>query len=220
MAVRKTIKELEGDIRSLDRHEVLSKLERLKGEFAERNQALGAFLYLTGCRIEEVLSYRKERNLNRVMLDKKTGQKVSTPIIKTIEMGQPLLRRQLVFEDSYIRVDTVRCLKRRKQVYRTLVIPINKLELPFINMFTKYAGPLEPEAVLFPIKRARAYQIFSKVGLFPHYFRHMRSTVLSTDYAFSPTDLKHFHGWRSSASGDSYVHLNFQDLLKKMQGTK
>lgn len=216
MAVRKELKDIEGDIRPLDRHEVEDKLNRLKGEFAERNRALGAFLYLSGCRIEEVLSYRKERNLKRVVLDKKTGEKVSSPIQKTIEAGQPILRRQVEFEDTFIKVNTVRCLKRRKPIFRTVVIPINKWEQVFIDMFRKYTETLDSEAALFPIKRARAYQILSKVGLFPHYFRHMRSTVLSTDYAFSPTDLKHFYGWRSSASGDSYVHLNYQDLLNKM----
>lgn len=213
MTIRKTLTELE---RPLDKWEILERIKRIQGFNEVRDQALGAFLYLTGCRIEEVLPYRKERNLNRTLKNKKTGERVAAPIMKLTETGQPIIKKQVEIYKDHIKINTVRCLKRRKSIYRNVVIPINEREKEFINILLKYIATLSDDSALFPIKRARAYQIFSKVGLYNHYFRHIRSTVLVTDYNLSPNDLQHFYGWKSSASGDAYIHLATKDLLKKM----
>jgi len=197
MAVRKTLKKLEGHIRPLDKWELLERINKIKGRKQTRDKALASFLYLGGFRIEEVLTH----------YDDKT---------KTIK-GQPILKRQVELFDTSIIISTVRTLKRRKPIYRTIPIVRNELEKEFINLFLDHCNTLSEEEYLFKIKRSRAQQIFAKVYLFPHYFRHIRNTILATKYNFTASELRHWNAWHSSISGDAYVHLAYQDLLNKMK---
>lgn len=215
--IRYKIKLSEGDIRPLAKWELLERIDQLTGRNMIRDKALASFLYLTGCRIQEVLGYYKETNWSRFITDKTTGEKIFTPIETREFKGRPILKKQVRVTDDTIIINTVRTLKRRKTVYRTIPILMTEHDQEFVDMFLIHYYSLNDEDPLFKIKRCRAYKIMREVGLFPHYFRHIRNTALATQYNFTASELRHWNGWSSSVSGDAYVHLAYKDLLRKMK---
>lgn len=77
--------------------------------------------------------------------------------------------------------------------------------------------------VIFPFNRSRADKIIKKntkhinpLGLFAHYFRHLRANHLIKYSNFTPFDLKQFFNWTDIRPANSYEHLFIKDVAKKM----
>lgn len=203
MAIRIQIKRSnQGSTPALDRYEILHNIRQARNP---RDKALIATLYLTACRIEELLKYKHYR------LD---------------ITGQPVKKEQIEIRGDEIIFRNIRCLKltrtrngvkeQRAQV-RNIPIIINALEQPLINYLTDYIKTLALEDPLFNITRWRAYQILSQIGIYPHLLRHARLTHLAVDYDFGEAQLRHFTGWSTSNTAKHYTHLNIGDLLSKMR---
>lgn len=216
MGIRKDIIEEHKELLLLQSYEILDKVNLLN---SLRDKALVSFLYLTGCRIEEVVKYIIERNPKRELTNKQTKKKYSAPILERIKQGNGIKKKQLIFEDDNLTIYNIRCLKRKKDnaIKRTIPILLKEKEKPFVKLIQEYIKELDREQELFPITRARAYQILSEIGLFPHYLRHLRLTHLVIDYNFSNEHLRRFTGWTSGKPTDEYVHLSAEDLLEKMR---
>lgn len=203
MAVRRDMIKQEGTIRGLDYWELKEKISAIQGSNQVRDRALAAFLFITGCRIEEVVKFcDKEKNWH-------------SPIKKT----------QIEMHENYFSIMTVRVLKSRKNRWKSIpIVPMDDDEKFFMNTFLVwYHIVKEPNDPLFNMTRQRAFQILSKVGLFPHLLRHSRCTILVTKFGFDSYDLQKFIGWNSIISSEPYVHLNVKDLVRKMsiaQNTK
>lgn len=205
----------------LERYQLLDKINSLDGNNALRDKALISFLYLTAARIEEVCKYIIEKNPSRVTTKKdEFGRKIKykNPIEARVFMGNPIKKNQIELRDNVIMILDVRTLKRRDKRVRNIPIVVKPQEKPFINMFGAYYNTLKgADAPLFPITRARAYQILSRVGLFPHYLRHARNTHLVVDYGFTTEYLQKYNNWKDSKSAQAYVNLNLSDVIEKMQ---
>jgi len=192
----------------LQKYELLDRIKQLEDL---RYQALISFIYLTGARVEEVCKYIIEKNPKRII------KKEPAPILERTLKGQPILKKQITIDDEFMTIYNVRTLKRNKYIPRAIPILIKK-EQKFMEIIKEYLNTLNEDDPLFPIVRSRAYQIMSKVGLFPHYLRHLRLTHLTIEYGFRVAELMEFTGWGSSHSADSYIHLNVANLKDRMKG--
>jgi integrase len=182
-----------------------------------RDRALIAFLYLSACRIEEVVRYVKTKNLRRVLRNKETKELESKPLEHTIKAGDPIKKSQIeIRPGTIIIVNDVRTLKRKKYYARKIPIPINDRERELVAMFIWYLKSLNEDEYLFDISRVRAWQILRSIDLHPHYLRHMRNTHLAIDYNMSSSQIQKLNGWGVSSTADVYVHLNIEDLIKHM----
>ena len=154
---------------------------------SDRDQAMISLMYLTGCRVTELLSITRSQ----------------------------IEQRNIIGYD-FMKITGVPVLKRRKSISRDIIIPLEK-EKEFCKIVINYIETLEHDQKLFDISRQRAWQITNEeMGLYNHFFRHMRTTHLTSDYGFSGQELKHFFAWASSKTADSYTHLNLDDIARKM----
>ena len=199
-------KQNNNQIPNLYRYQIL---EAINKQELPKYRALIAFLYLTGCRVSEVVKYKKNPAKNKGLLAD-TGN----PGI----IGEPIRKKHVELRDNHIIVLTVRTLKQRKlKQYRNIPIPKNTLENPFLAEFLAYYETItDPETFLFDFTRIRAWQILQKSDIFCHWLRHARTTHLVQDYDFSVPQLQQFFGWTKADTPTHYVHLNVQNLLDKM----
>lgn len=195
MSIRIQIKAVNNNqIPSLERYKILEAINRMS---SKRNKALLAFLYLTGCRISEVVRYKKKGAL----------------------IGQPIKKKQIEIRRNELRIYNVRVLKSRiKHKIRVIPILINDLERQFINHFLEYYKGLDnPDTYLFNLSRDWVYRLLAKEGLFPHWLRHARLTHLVVDYDFNEQQLQKFTGWDTTKTAPVYTHLKVDDLFDKMK---
>jgi len=198
MAARNLLKKADGSIIILERYELIERINKLNNI---RDQALVAFLYLTACRISEVVPY---------IVEKKKGIQDTRQL-----KGEPIKKKQIEFFNDVLIIRQVRTLKRKKYIPKSIPIVIAK-EIKFVEYIKEYTKSLSDEDFLFNMTRQRALQIMNSIGLYNHYLRHLRLTHLATDYGFSGQELKHFVNWSSSNTADNYVHLNVDNLINKM----
>lgn len=205
----------------------MDKINQVRGGLRIRNQALIAFLYLTGCRVEEVVKYRLETNPTRVLKKREVTPEgfqriitVPSPRYQSSFAGHPIYKKQIEERDNLIIIRNVRTLKRRTSFPRNIPIIKNKLEEPLIKIIKNYTDSVDDETPLFPFSRQWSAQILEKVGLFNHWLRHIRLTHLVTDYGFNGIQLQHFTGWADTNPSKHYVHLNIQNLIRVMSEAK
>lgn len=220
MAIRKELIQKYKELPPLARFELIDKINKLTTSYTDRDRAFICFLYLTGCRVEEVTKYVKEKNLKLQKTVKQQDgrkEKVSQPIVANSLEGLPITKKQLEFQEGLMIVRGVRCLKRKVKALRSIPVVYKPQEMPFITILLDYVNKLSDEEELFPIGRSWSYQLLEKVGLFPHYLRHIRLTHLAIDYSFSEMELQRFTGWTDGRPTKAYVHLNVSDLIEKMR---
>ena len=156
-----------------------------------RDKALIAFLYLSAARISEVV-----RRVRRSDLE-----------IKQDEYGK------------YLVINNMLCLKRQdtKNLKRNIGIKIGK-DKPFLKILSRWTTQLDEEEVLFDISRQHAYRITRKCydPGFCHYFRHLRLSHLASD-GMTSSDLRQITGWTDDKPAKYYVHLNWQDVARRMK---
>ena len=191
MAIRKLIKEKDGSIPALERFQIKEAILRL-GSLKE--QALVAFLYLSGCRISEVVRFTKHKEL----------------------AGEPILKEQIEVRPEVVIIYNVRILKLKDpRLRKSIPIPRNNIEAFFIDIFLKYVETLPSlKSPLWDHTRKWAYETLAKVELFPHLLRHSRVTSLVRDYNFTTARLMQFIGWKDSNSSSHYTHLNVGDITE------
>lgn len=198
------------------REKLLDIINSINSNHELRDRALISFLYLTGCRIEEVVKFVKEKNLKKTKVDKVTKQRIPKPILESTYEGDPIRKEHIIEQDNRLIVKGVRILKRQRYIPRNIPIPKNNMEQPLIDILKAYLNTLSNDSFLFNISRRRAGQIISKAGLYPHYMRHMRNTHLAEDYGLTSAELQQFNGWASSNSADAYIHLDFEHICNRM----
>ena len=196
MQLRKELIKKHNAVPAYNRYEIINCCKQCN---SLRDQALICFLYLSACRIEELVKFIKD------------GKLLGEPIVKnqieeTTEKGVPL-----------IRINGVRCLKQKKKRTRTIPLYRNKLDVYFFDTIKQYLDSIVVlETRLWDFTRQRGHQILSKVGLFPHLLRHARVTHLVRDYDFSVPHLQMFTGWSRSDTAMAYTHLNIKDIINKL----
>ena len=210
----------------LSRSEIVDAIQAINSPNPLRDKALIAFLYLSGCRVEECVKYMGLRTVEvdvevpgtikgrRAYMLQKQEQ------LKKVLIGYPIVKKQVEFfkQDELI-IHNVRILKRRKWpvLLRNIPIVINNKEKDIYQYFMNYLSYLDREEPIFNMTRERAWQIIKEVGLTPHILRHIRLTHLAQDYDFTDQQLVKFTGWHDSRQASNYVRMNVGDLLKKMK---
>lgn len=182
----------------INRQALLYKLKAIK---SKRNAALAAFIYLTGCRISEIVGKTKKA---------KQGPVEIRPLqVDDIEV---------LPNEGLVLVHNVACLKRRDEVPRRTIPIVIETEREFIAVFDEYFKHLQPGQPIFKITRQRAWQIMNKeLGLFTHFLIHERCTHLVSYKGFTDLDLKQFRGWSNTVPAATYTHLNYRDIAAKMR---
>jgi hypothetical protein len=121
-------------------------------------------------------------------------------------------------DEGYFLIKKIRILKRRKFKTHSLPVIINNADWPFIEIFVKYADELDDDKELFPMSRNRAYQILEEVGLYPHYLRHLRLTLLTREHNLTNEDLAKYIGWADGRMASKYVHSDLKYVIGKLGG--
>lgn len=185
------------------RQEILETIRLAK--VTHKDRALAAMLFLTGARIQEIVP------------NKKRGWRGLT-------VGQ--LNIQEIDDREFLVIDSLPTQKKRKgkKIFRTVAIPFDK-DYGFIELIDTYldvlkgTGELLQSQVLFPFTRQKAWQMIKKFNSewYCHWFRHQRSTDLVITHGLTGTDLKEWHSWADSKQTDVYVHLDWQQIARRMR---
>jgi len=194
--LRRKKRKVKWDEKVLSRNEILAMINKIPsdmGRFKGKGKmyrALISLLYLTGARINELLTIKKSQF--EFMEDQKTGIK-------------------------YMIVSNIPILKRKPLRYRTQFMR-KDFEAEFIQHIRIWLSELTiDDAPLFNIKSSRAWQIVEKyTGMYDHYFRHVRNTDLIRFYGFNSYWLQRWNGWSRISSSEPYVNLVSQDLKEKI----
>lgn len=175
----------------INQRELINRIKNMETPGGLRDQALVAFLYLTGARVSEVVSQVKKE---QIIAEKIEGI-------------------------WHIVVYNVPVLKRRKLIKRTIPILVTKKEHEIVEFLARYLQSQVSETdYLWDFKRNWAGQIVrSGTGLFPHFLRHLRLTHLVTEYSFGAPELTQFTGWTDFRPATHYVHLDWKNIAKKIR---
>ena len=211
--------------------ELLAMIHSINSNTKVRDKALVSFIYMTGCRISEIVGTTKVSNkYSDSDIKNKVAYKERIPIKSEEYKVVPLKKEniEINFEDDIIRVYNVICLKRKFENHRRTIPIIISQEKPFVDLFLKYYDTLQEGDTIFPINRQRAWQIINKhmvkyvdskeIRLFNHFLIHERCSHLAAHKNFSPLDLQKFRGWRDTSQASVYAHLNTEDIANKMRG--
>lgn len=171
-------------------------------------KAMVAFIYLTACRVSEMVGHREYVIEEDIKVEKwhNTIQKQDIEFIE--QDGKP-----------FALIHNVVILKRRKAIELHRTIPINlEREKELWAYVQAYLDTLPyPEMYLFKMERTTAYKkIRFGTGYWPHYFRHARITNLVKEYGFDVIGLVNFTGWAKPEMAMEYAHIRPTDLMRKM----
>lgn len=199
------------DIKDVTRQSLLYKIRQMS---SLRNRALASFIYLTGCRISEIVG--KEKGIPIYETNAITGknEKIGDKKIKIL----PLTKESIEFmTENIILVQNVASLKWRDKVPRRNIPMKVSSDGEFISIFMNYYMDLKPGEPLFKMTRQRAWQIINdELGLFTHYLIHQRCTDLVTRKNISDLYLKKLRGWKDTRPAEVYTHLQWEDLAEKL----
>lgn len=133
-----------------------------------------------------------------------------------------------VQDQPFLLLENIKNEKNQKSHVKNIPIPIHK-EMRFYDLAKEHLNTLEDESLLFPFSRVTAWKKIkaivskfkehSKENRFMnanHYLRHCRCTHLITIYDYNEQELVRFMGWTDARPAQTYVHLRYADLAKKM----
>ena len=194
MQIRKRLMDENKIIPAYDRYEIINCIRECQ---ELKYKALISFLYLTGCRIGEVVKFK----------------------VKSELIGFPIMKKQVEkYKDDEYRIYNVRVLKQKKKKKRTIPIILKERERFFWDVFESYLNSItDPDTKLWDYTRQWVHHVLQRVGLFPHLLRHSRVTHLVRDYNYDVTQLKKFIGWSRADTADVYTHLRVDDLSEMMR---
>ena len=202
-----------GKKRKVQTQDILTKDElllKINSMPSLRDRALACFIYLSGCRISEIVGCKKRvRNKNKLTKEVTFEEPITI---------KPMTKEniEVITEKNLMLIHNVACLKRRKEIPRRVIPIAIREEWTFCDIFLQYYNTLSPGAYLFPITRERAWQIMNTIKIFNHFLIHQRCHWLVVRENFNPLDLKQFRGWSNTKPAEIYTHLSYQDLARKM----
>jgi integrase len=223
--------------RSLDEQELITR-EELKKQIDEyrkkhignkynktlRNIAYICFLFLTGCRVEEVVGMRFiDKIENKPVPGKFVVEPIKKKQIKIIHYKKensilwkferlPVLKTR---EDMKIDQNTGEL--KRKIKYRDVFI-IYDIEREFCRYLESYLDTLKnDDDVVFDFSRTHGWRLCCQFnGSYNHYWRHLRATDLKNTYRFDKGKITAFFDWSSDKMAERYTHETAADLVDMM----
>jgi len=174
-----------------------------------RDSCFLAFLYLTGCRCQEICRYH----------NKLTGKRL--PAIQIMNIKELTVNGQ-----SYWQIKN-RVLKLKDGKMETVVedkiIPYTPGDEPtwrMIKLIEEYCerNKLQATDELFPFSYSVGRKICIRRTKFgPHCFRMWRSKSLIEDYGLSPQDLQKWMGWKSPDMAMLYSKGSMQSIAHRFE---
>lgn len=161
-------------------------------------RAFFSLLYLSGCRISEIIPYTKKG-------------------LEGLKRGQ--IETQDFDGKTFLVLKNVPILKRRYKIYKNIPLPTH-YETSLIQNVQDFIKPISEDTILFPFYRQKVFRASKKYfgkDIFPHLWRHYRASILVSDYGLDESRLVHFIGWHDSRMASTYVHLNWEDIARKMR---
>lgn len=191
----------------------------------ERDRALFCVLYLTACRISEVVRYQKRQWGNKKVIITKEGYrpkrvtKQDYTQLKKIGIVQDGLKRKDIIERVIKNIPciefTLRNLKHRKQKIKSIPIRLdNEINKKLWHYIYVYIQTLEEWRELFPFMNRNGERIINKIGWNPHSLRKARLTHLYKYEKYNDHDLMSYAGWTDARPSKDYIKSISDDLIK------
>ena len=171
--------------------EPIPEIERVLSDAKDienpRSATLFCLMYLTACRISEIINIEKK------------------DLIRKSHNNIPLL------------IISIKNLKNRGRHWKKIPIPLNnKIYIEFYKIIKNYTNTLSNDEMLFNIGKRRAQQIIStSFGINSHLFRHIRLTHLA-EMGLTDQELLKYAGWTDSRPAKHYIHMNWRSLVGKL----
>jgi integrase len=186
-------------------------------------RSLVALLYITGCRISELVRYEKLWFEKEEYIDEITGKKRKRVLWKTrkvIERLPSIKRNQLRYEsrgEDLFLVITVRNLKNRKNHEKTIPFAVARpINQEFLKIIDAYTETIESDDEMFPYTRPQIeYRLKKELPFNIHYIRDIRATHLYVLCNLKEEELKRNMGWSDLRMADRYVALRWEDFAYK-----
>jgi len=176
----------------------------MEAETSDKVKALIAGLYLTGCRVSELLSHTTS----------------------SYQSDHDSIGERLIC--------TTMTEKNKSSPSRTLVLPCYGPEKKIADYYKGWLKMRDDQIPIFGKKfdRKNAYYYLHKITfptrvyswrlrksmeipdfrMYPHYLRHVRITHLQNIYRFSPAKIMAFAGWSNLDPLTAYTHLDYSSL--------
>lgn len=173
----------------------------------EKHRALFAFMYLTGCRISEIVGL------------KNTKWNGKPPIINKYHLdARPIQRSQLTQETStngkpILLVSNVSVLKQKPRGVKHIPISIES-EPSLSKCVIGYANTIPQGEYLWDYHKDYVGQIIKKElnpEFFSHFMRHCRASRLVGDKSLNISKLIQMMGWKDARPATTYTHLNWKE---------
>lgn len=186
-------------------------------------RALVALLYITGCRISELIRYEKLWFEREEYIDEITGKKRKKVLWKTrkiIDSLPSIKRNQLRYEernDKLYLIITARNLKNRFNHEKIIPFAAERLiNQEFLKIIDDYTETLESNDEMFPYTRPQIeYKLKKLLPFNIHYIRDIRATHLYVLCNLKEEELKRVMGWTDLRPADRYVNLRWEDFAYK-----
>lgn len=196
-------------------------MNKLSGPMRQRNQALFSTIFLTAGRIMEVLPLQLE---NFSAHDGFLWVE-QMPLLKRYEkLGRWI---EYVDEKPYTKLGKLYQWNEEKQKWwrwrfhtekkqefrRTFPIPHQEPLTPVLLDWLS-----ETEKYLFPgyskkhLSYIRAYQIITKLGIYPHWLRAQRASCLISFYGWRMEDMMEWAGWEELSTARRYAKMGAEKL--------
>ena len=165
------------------RREVIDRIVSISDE---RTRFIAAFMYLTGCRVGEMVRGND---------------------------GLPTVVRENVFKDGEYHdclKFTLRNEKNPHKEFKVKILPVKICEdqelcnviISLIRYFSHVPG-----------KRRIEQLLSDSIGWNPHFLRHLRLTDLATRKKFTDQQLTRWAGWSDSRPARTYIKYRYEELL-------
>jgi len=187
-----------------------------------RNLAFLSFLFLTGCRIEEVVGMKAvdnegKRISNRYDVEPLKKNQIYKMLYKKKDIvlwnvkNLPILKRRI--DDKYDEESQ----EMKRDVPRRNVSLLLENEKEFVDYIDKWLIRLKDDDYVFNFSREHAWRICYRFNKsYNHFWRHVRASDLVATYNFQSTQLKHFFGWATEQQAQRYSHLTTSNLVDSM----
>ena len=190
-----------------------------------RDRALFCVLYLTACRIEEVVRYQKRQwGIKKVIIIKE-GYKPKKVIkqdyknLTKIGILHSGIKKEDIKEVTLKNIPCVqfilRNLKHREKKIKIIPIRLdNEINKKLWYFIRTYIQVLEDWRELFPFENRNGERILNKINWNPHSLRKARLTHLYRYEGYNDHDLMNYAGWTDARPSKDYIKSTPEDLIK------